>query len=31
MEFVFIAAIVFAIAGLIIYNLRNEDYRNWDD
>jgi hypothetical protein len=31
MEFVIGAVIVVIIAGLIIYNLRDEDYHNWDD
>lgn len=31
MGFVIIAAVVFAVAGLIIYNLRDENYHNWDD
>jgi hypothetical protein len=31
MEFVIITVVVFAVAGLIIYNLRDENYHNWDD
>ena len=31
MEFVIITIVVFAVAGLIINSLRNENYYNWDD